>query len=85
MNCLIGGDVLNQKVNPDGFYIKPTLFKGHNKMRIFQEEIFWTSLAVTTFKDEAEALEISKWYNLWFRIRCMVKRCSPNYIEWVEE
>jgi len=43
----------------DGYYIQPTLFKGHNKMRIFQEEIFGPVLAVTTFKNEAEALEIA--------------------------
>ncbi|AYH43312.1 aldehyde dehydrogenase [Azoarcus sp. DN11] len=43
----------------EGFYIKPTVFKGHNKMRIFQEEIFGPVLSVTTFKDEAEALSIA--------------------------
>ena len=43
----------------DGYYIEPTVFKGHNKMRIFQEEIFGPVLAVTTFKDEKEALEIA--------------------------
>ncbi|CAI07361.1 aldehyde dehydrogenase [Aromatoleum aromaticum] len=43
----------------EGFYVQPTLFRGHNKMRIFQEEIFGPVLAVTTFKDEAEALEIA--------------------------
>ena len=42
-----------------GYYVQPTLFKGHNKMRIFQEEIFGPVLAVTTFKDEAEALSIA--------------------------
>ncbi len=42
-----------------GYYIQPTLFKGHNKMRIFQEEIFGPVLAVTTFKDEAEAMQIA--------------------------
>jgi aldehyde dehydrogenase len=42
-----------------GFYFEPTVFKGHNKMRIFQEEIFGPVLAVTTFRDEAEALEIA--------------------------
>lgn len=42
-----------------GYYIKPTLLKGHNKMRVFQEEIFGPVLAVTTFKDEAEAIEIA--------------------------
>ncbi|MEA2683585.1 MAG: aldehyde dehydrogenase [Chloroflexota bacterium] len=43
----------------DGYYFEPTVFKGHNKMRIFQEEIFGPVLAVTTFKDEAEALAIA--------------------------
>jgi aldehyde dehydrogenase len=42
-----------------GFYYEPTVLKGHNKMRVFQEEIFGPVLAVTTFKDEAEALEIA--------------------------
>jgi aldehyde dehydrogenase len=43
----------------DGYYVTPTVLKGHNKMRIFQEEIFGPVLAVTTFKDEAEALTIA--------------------------
>ncbi|MCE3286589.1 MAG: aldehyde dehydrogenase [Gaiellaceae bacterium] len=43
----------------DGFYFQPTVFKGRNDMRIFQEEIFGPVLAVTTFKDEAQALEIA--------------------------
>ena len=43
----------------DGFYFEPTAFKGTNDMRIFQEEIFGPVLAVTTFKDEAEALAIA--------------------------
>lgn len=42
-----------------GYYIQPTILKGHNKMRIFQEEIFGPVVAVTTFKDEAEALAIA--------------------------
>ncbi len=42
-----------------GYYFQPTVFKGHNKMRIFQEEIFGPVLSVTTFKHEAEALEIA--------------------------
>src|SRR5574343_2052710 len=57
---LIGGD--RAQLGGDlagGYYIQPTLFKGHNKMRIFQEEIFGPVLAVTTFKTEAEALEIA--------------------------
>ena len=57
---LIGGDKaeLGGELS-EGYYIQPTLFKGHNKMRIFQEEIFGPVLAVTTFKDEAEALAIA--------------------------
>ena len=42
-----------------GYYIQPTLFKGNNNMRVFREEIFGPVLAVTTFKDEAEALQIA--------------------------
>ncbi len=58
--CLIGGNraVLGGDL-AEGYYIQPTLFKGHNKMRIFQEEIFGPVLAVTTFKDEADALSIA--------------------------
>ena len=56
---LIGGEAYNNEVYPEGYYIKPTVFKGNNKMRIFQEEIFGPVLGVTTFKDEAEALEIA--------------------------
>ena len=58
--CLVGGDVARLSGElAEGYYIQPTAFKGHNKMRIFQEEIFGPVLAVTTFKDEAEALEIA--------------------------
>jgi aldehyde dehydrogenase len=42
-----------------GYYVKPTVFKGNNKMRIFQEEIFGPVVAVTTFKDQEEALAIA--------------------------
>ncbi|MBP7002768.1 MAG: aldehyde dehydrogenase family protein [Amaricoccus sp.] len=42
-----------------GYYVKPTIFKGHNKMRIFQEEIFGPVVSVTTFKDDDEALSIA--------------------------
>ncbi len=42
-----------------GYYVQPTVFRGHNKMRIFQEEIFGPVLAVTTFKDEEDALAIA--------------------------
>jgi len=57
--CLIGGSEYHNKTFPKGNYIQPTIFKGHNKMRIFQEEIFGPVLCVTTFKDEDEALAIA--------------------------
>jgi aldehyde dehydrogenase len=58
--CLIGGNRANLGGDLEGgYYIQPTLFKGNNKMRIFQEEIFGPVLAVTTFKDEADALAIA--------------------------
>jgi aldehyde dehydrogenase len=49
-------------IGPDfagGYYIQPTIFEGHNKMRIFQEEIFGPVVSVTKFKDDAEALAIA--------------------------
>ena len=58
--CLTGGNRTIHKGNlSEGYYIEPTVFKGNNKMRIFQEEIFGPVVGVTTFKDEAEALEIA--------------------------
>jgi aldehyde dehydrogenase len=42
-----------------GYYYMPTVLKGENKMRVFQEEIFGPVLAVTTFKDEQEALALA--------------------------
>jgi aldehyde dehydrogenase len=42
-----------------GYYFEPTVLKGHNRMRVFQEEIFGPVLAVTTFKDEAEAIRLA--------------------------
>ncbi|MBP7243143.1 aldehyde dehydrogenase [Amaricoccus sp.] len=42
-----------------GYYVKPTVFRGDNRMRIFQEEIFGPVVSVTTFKDDAEALAIA--------------------------
>ncbi|MFZ6774071.1 aldehyde dehydrogenase [Undibacterium sp. SXout7W] len=58
--CLLGGARQQQSGELEGgYYIQPTIFKGHNKMRIFQEEIFGPVVSVTTFKDEAEALEIA--------------------------
>ncbi len=58
--CLIGGGENNLGEGLEkGNYIQPTVFKGHNKMRIFQEEIFGPVLGVTTFKDFDEAMEIA--------------------------
>ncbi len=42
-----------------GYYVQPTIFEGHNKMRVFQEEIFGPVVSVTTFKTEEEALAIA--------------------------
>ncbi|OMH32816.1 aldehyde dehydrogenase family protein [Motiliproteus sp. MSK22-1] len=57
---LIGGGSANVGEGYDnGYYIQPTLFKGNNSMRVFQEEIFGPVVAVTTFKDEAEALAVA--------------------------
>jgi aldehyde dehydrogenase len=58
--CLTGGarNVLDGDLK-DGYYVQPTVFAGHNKMRIFQEEIFGPVVSVTTFKDEEEALAIA--------------------------
>ncbi|MFN3588608.1 MAG: aldehyde dehydrogenase family protein [Spirosomataceae bacterium] len=56
---LTGGAAAYNDGLAGGYYIQPTIFKGHNKMRIFQEEIFGPVVCITTFKDEAEALEIA--------------------------
>lgn len=57
---LAGGDVndLGEEF-ANGFYIQPTVFKGTNDMRVFQEEIFGPVVAVTTFKDFDEAIKIA--------------------------
>jgi aldehyde dehydrogenase len=59
-SCLIGGE-RNVQEGPlkDGYYVRPTVLAGNNKMRIFQEEIFGPVLSVTTFKNEEEALQIA--------------------------
>ncbi|ASJ72677.1 aldehyde dehydrogenase family protein [Granulosicoccus antarcticus] len=57
---LIGGGVESMSDGlTTGFYVEPTLLKGTNDMRVFQEEIFGPVISVTTFKDEAEALAIA--------------------------
>jgi len=42
-----------------GYYVQPTILQGHNKMRVFQEEIFGPVVAATTFKDDADALSVA--------------------------
>ena len=56
---LTGGEAAYNEGLHGGYYIQPTLLKGNNKMRVFQEEIFGPVACVTTFKDEAEAIEIA--------------------------
>ena len=57
--CLTGGERVHLGgALENGFYLRPTVFSGHNKMRIFQEEIFGPVLSVTTFKDLDDAIEI---------------------------
>ncbi|SFF98679.1 aldehyde dehydrogenase [Novosphingobium sp. CF614] len=57
---LIGGHAAQMTGDlAGGYYIQPTVFKGHNKMRIFQEEIFGPVVSTTTFKDADEALAIA--------------------------
>lgn len=57
---LVGGDQAQHDGDlSDGYYVKPTIFEGTNDMRVFQEEIFGPVLAVTTFKDDEEAMQIA--------------------------
>jgi aldehyde dehydrogenase len=58
---LLAGGVRNEQQGDlaGGYYVQPTVFKGDNSMRIFQEEIFGPVVSVTTFKDEADALRIA--------------------------
>jgi aldehyde dehydrogenase len=56
---LTGGGRRTVQGFEDGYYIEPTVFKGHNRMRVFQEEIFGPVVSVTTFKTPEEALAIA--------------------------
>ena len=57
--CMTGGEQANLGGGLEkGYYVKPTVFVGHNKMRIFQEEIFGPVLSVTKFKDLDDAIAI---------------------------
>ena len=57
--CVTGGERVHLGgALENGFYVQPTVFVGHNKMRIFQEEIFGPVLSVTTFKTIDDAIAI---------------------------
>ncbi len=56
---LIGGGVNKLEGLENGFYIEPTVFKGTNDMKIFQDEIFGPVMSVTTFKDFDDAIRIA--------------------------
>ena len=56
---LTGGHVNKLEGLENGFYIEPTVFKGTNDMKIFQDEIFGPVMSVTTFKDYDEAIRIA--------------------------
>lgn len=57
---LVGGEVQKHEgENENGYYIQPTILKGNNKMRVFQEEIFGPVVSLTTFKTTEEAIEIA--------------------------
>jgi aldehyde dehydrogenase len=42
-----------------GYYVAPTIFEGHNKMRVFQEEIFGPVVSVTAFDGFDDAIAIA--------------------------
>ena len=57
---LIGGNPASVSSElKGGYYIEPTIFEGHNSMRVFQEEIFGPVVSVAKFTDEADALKIA--------------------------
>lgn len=56
---LAGGGAAYNEGLEGGYYIQPTILKGNNKMRVFQEEIFGPVVCVTPFKEEADALQIA--------------------------
>jgi aldehyde dehydrogenase len=59
-NVLVGGQQAKLGGELDkGFYVQPTILEGHNRMRVFQEEIFGPVVSVARFKDDDEALSIA--------------------------
>ena len=62
----------------DGYYVEPTILEGHNKMRVFQEEIFGPVVSVTKFKDEADALADRQRHALRARRRRLDAKRQPR-------
>ena len=62
----------------EGYYVQPTVFEGHNKMRIFQEEIFGPVLSVTPFEDRRRGARHRQRHALWPRRRRMDPRHQPR-------
>jgi aldehyde dehydrogenase len=56
---ITGGKAAYNEGLEGGYYIQPTVLKGNNKMRVFQEEIFGPVVCITSFKDEADAIAIA--------------------------
>ncbi|MGN5375493.1 aldehyde dehydrogenase [Sphingomonas hankookensis] len=56
---VLTGGARNQPEGLEGYYVKPTVLSGHNRMRVFQEEIFGPVVSVATFRDDEEALRIA--------------------------
>jgi len=58
--CLTGGAKAELGGELEGgYYVQPTIFTGHNKMRVFQEEIFGPVVSVTRFSDYDQAIDIA--------------------------
>ena len=56
---VLTGGTRNRPDGLEGYYVKPTVLSGNNRMRVFQEEIFGPVVSVATFKDDEEALRIA--------------------------
>ncbi|MBS1983901.1 MAG: aldehyde dehydrogenase [Bdellovibrionales bacterium] len=56
---LTGGQRAQVTESQGGYYMQPTVFEGHNGMRIFQEEVFGPVLSVAKFKTIDDAVEIA--------------------------
>ncbi|MDQ1231204.1 aldehyde dehydrogenase [Sphingomonas sp. SORGH_AS_0879] len=56
---VLTGGTRNRPEGLEGYYVKPTVLSGNNRMRVFQEEIFGPVVSVATFRDDEEALRIA--------------------------